>query len=275
MAKVDENKFIEVFVDVDAGSIKMSPMDPVIYDYVYEQIDPKMFSAWNKYLTHKAEEFGDNLDAYDEWYDNLKFEDLDEYDLHKFLLPEEKIVVKIPHQNAIMLNIISLMREFYDRTYAIVGKNPNIAFGYTMSSKSRYMGMYVCAIEGYNPRIYSQAKKIHIECEDRWRDMMNEYNKTSTTIVMLSQGRSKNSAIYYNKEKSNPDAIEDAIDNAKMFEKNNIANFRIAEVSNDNFRLKKGRTSSIDIDEFVTDLFKNVEEESKSNIEDIRVGCIF
>ena len=278
MANMDENKFLEVFVEVTVGSTKMSPLDSAIYDTVYEKINPKYFSYWHKYLMKIADDFGDDFNGYDEWYENLKFEDINEEDLRRFLLPESKIKINISSQANIMLNIVSLMREFYDRTAKVVGNRKNIAFGYMISRNSSYMCMYICAIDGYDSKIYSQAKKIHTECEDRWRDMMNKFNETSTTITMVSQGRSKNTAIYKSK-KSTPDMIEEANDNAEMFNENNIANFRIAEVSKDNFRLKRERDKStkIDIDRVVLDLFDSIDvtEEFKSNINDNRVTCIF
>lgn len=278
MANMDENKFLEVFVEVIVGSTKMSPLDSAIYDTVYEKINPKYFSYWHKYLMKIADDFGDDFNGYDEWYENLKFEDINEEDLRRFSLPESKIKFNISSQTNIMLNIVSLMKEFYDRTAKVVGNRKNIAFGYMMSRNSSYMCMYICAIDGYDPKIYSQAKKIHTECEDRWRDMMNKFNKTSTTITMLSQGRSKNTAIYKSKN-STPDMIEEANDNAEMFKENNIANFRIAEVSKDNFRLKRERDKStkIDIYQVVSNLFDSLEvtEEFKSNINDNRVTCIF
>ena len=37
MANMDENKFLEVFVEVTVGSTKISPIDSTIYDIVYEK----------------------------------------------------------------------------------------------------------------------------------------------------------------------------------------------------------------------------------------------
>ena len=115
MLNNDVKKFIEVFTKIYKNN-ELVQLDDSIESMVMRQIKPIYLETWNRYLSRTFDKYEDanDVDGYDDWYDNLhSIEDIDEHDIKKYSLLVEPLEIKIGNEEILMNKVYELyMKNF-------------------------------------------------------------------------------------------------------------------------------------------------------------------
>jgi len=192
MNTLDKMKFITIFVDVIKYDKKV-PCSMSEVDAIIPLIKEDYLNNWEKYLYHQSglPEFEDE-DAWDDWYDNLDFEDLDERDIRRYDLPTDKIQVELENSNILMSNIHKVVKEFFNDATDIVNsdkkENPkNFHFSYSMDRQGVFAEIGANNIRSGN-KTYKQLKDrfdLLIKDIDKAVADYNKVSKNNTFLAIL------------------------------------------------------------------------------------------
>lgn len=290
----DDKKFIEVFIIPNDG-VDDIPLSAENYDYIFSNLDEELFIKWKNFLSDKYDRYNDD-DAYDEWYNNMTFDELSKKDLFSFKLPEDQITVVIPPQVSLINQVIGVIREFYDDLSSYASKCPSYYFGYFIETEPAYLNMYVArvgkckrtvkgkALERVKDEngnfikdengnfvkqevikdidIYSIMKKAHQNYENKIKSIMAKFNDKygkSGGVSVKSNGISINSTT--RKDDNAPQEDQDEKANYRnMYKEKGINNFRYMDISLDSFfRTNKDKDSESSIsDKFIHNYVNNI-----------------
>lgn len=195
MNTLDKMKFITIFVDVIKYDKKV-PCSMSEVDAIIPLIKDDYLDNWERYLYHQSglPEFEDE-DVWDEWYDNLDFEDLDEKDIRRYDLPTNKIKVELENSNILMSDIHKVIKEFFNDATDIVHSNKkenpkNFHFSYSMDRQGVFAEIGANNLKGAN-KTYKQLKDRFDKLIVDIGKIVDAYNDVSVTNKFLSVSKNK------------------------------------------------------------------------------------
>lgn len=164
----DFKKFVEVFIDI-YGEISPDEVDLL----VQRRVDEEIYDNWIRFLQDKFKEF-DDFDKYDEWFEKIDLNNIDKYDIMKYRLPEEKIIVIVSNEKNLMYKIEKIFLQGINETRnQSLGKDQLNAIYYCDSTQVGF-SIYTKVFE--NKQAVKSIRTIYKDVKTQLDGVLKEYN---------------------------------------------------------------------------------------------------
>ena len=116
----DKKKFIDVCMEITKYGQKVN-CAPNEIDDILSGVDENYLRGFARFLGDKScsPELEDEA-AWDNWYENLTYEDIDERDIDRYGLPAPKIQKAYGNDETFVKNVLNYAREYYDNCATFV-----------------------------------------------------------------------------------------------------------------------------------------------------------
>lgn len=182
----DKKKFIDVCVEITKyGKVETCSASEI--DTVIQRVDETYVNGFEKFLHDKVDlpEFEDP-DAWDNWYDNLTLEDIDERDIQVYDLPTEKIVVPLGNEEVFVKEMLTAAKEYMDACSFVNPKEDNFEYGYDFGPTGIFIwfvsrGDKMCANgkKKYNSNVRSKIDEKFTECINKFYSARSRFSEAT------------------------------------------------------------------------------------------------
>lgn len=265
---VNEVKFVDVFVDlIENGKVASNSNN---IEERYEKLDSKLLDdampSFEDYLFDKMDEMSE--EEYDEWLERLNFEDIEEKDLIKYHLPEEKIKIEIVPGTNFAKNVLETIQSTYNdalsiyKSYISQGNGHGIAFGYSCSHSPKSIFYTVAVFNGCDRNLANKVKKLFKECETKLQTMVKDFNSAQSIFSISINMETSAKSTYIDKEKMDDIEIEDRKQTKERYEQLSLDTYKEISFTIDDVKYKKENAKHAEtLENLIERVFKGIDSE--------------
>lgn len=179
----DKMKFIDVCVEITkyGNVVKCTPAD---VDGIISAMDENLVNSFEKFLFKKADdpEFEDP-DVWDEWYDNLSLDTIDEKDIQVYDLPTKPIKYTMGNEEALIRELHGYAQDYVKSCSFVNPKSDNISVAYDFKPNGIFISFVSHgdrkAANGkpYNASIRSQVDKEFTAMFEKVKAAIKKFNE--------------------------------------------------------------------------------------------------
>ena len=253
-------KFTEVFVNlVEDGKVLN---DSSNFDFRLKQTKPNYETYrrnWEDFINSKMDSMDE--DRFDDWFENLTFEDIDPRDIYKYKLPEEPITIDTKLGVSHLLKIANLLRKTYEESKSLVTNNDSCILDIDLSTKQ--LLIQVIMTGNTNTQIKQLFKTTKNTTENIIDSLKEEagISRDNKNIFFSRQGLKIDS-------KCTPEENEERAKRLQDIDDNNISFFFTIQIDESSFRPSKNKKFNgnvIDFYNYIDSLFKYMPVYSDTN----------
>lgn len=258
---IDALKFSEVFIDlIDNGKIANSPHN---IEYRLEHCDEyydKYKNNWINFLTAKLDELDED---YDEWYENLTFDDITGKEKSTYHLPFDKFEVKCDNLTYFS-EIVNYCKDVYSSANTLITNNNYFIIQCDINTRS--ILLEVMMFNNSDKDTYNKLRKTFDTAANNVAALLRKFEAVDGTVshnVNLIMTTSQSLAKI--DPKSPEEENEERRAYKKMFEDNNIKYFKRIQVTPSSFVWARGKTREGDIEDYMNKIFDTLPEFNMCN----------
>ena len=184
-------KFAEIFVDIYEYGSRVA-YNNSHSDLVISRVDESVFDKWRKYLNDTCEEYGDDMDAYDKWFDELhSIEDLDPRKVAHYDLPTEPIEIRLGNEASFMRKLLELARTFIANNKPLCTEQTKVGSAYQFTKQAVYVMVYAYD-KTADKAALSKAKSNFVDFFNAAKALGAEFNSLQGSEPNIGIGSSIN-----------------------------------------------------------------------------------
>lgn len=272
----DYLKFGEVFIDfIDNGKV-VNDKTNLMFRLEQKKAECNQYMRnWTNFLSDKYESMDEA--RYDDWYDNLEYEQLTFDELSTYHLPLEKFVVEF-NDFSYFLEIIDIFKNTYNKLDSLIGKDSDkfliqldvsplgivldiILLGFIPPATEDENGetkTYKVLANAYEDR-FKQLKAAYKTGNDAaWAVIKNIKKTNSNVSYNPNLIQMSNQSLTKLDSNSTEEENEERRRNAEMFSANNIRYFKRLQITDSSFIWAKGKDPGFKIEDYISKIFKNL-----------------